>query len=783
MKRPDAAVPGAVMLSLGLASLVSSAAFAQQDTVGGLEEVVVTARKREEALQTVPLAITAFTGEQIRRAGIADLADLARLTPGLVFTEIGGSGLTQTPVIRGIVATNLFASQNNVAVFLDNVYLSSRRSLNLQLLDMERVEVLKGPQGSAYGQSAYNGAINYVTKGPGEQFEGLVSGSVGTDEYYEARVAAGGPVIADKLGVRVAASVGGFDGTYENTVNTGENLQGYKSKAASLVAKFTPTDRLTLTGRFYWSENNREQDGVVLIANNCGVNAAGGGFTRFCGEVPTHGFSAGISPEAFGLQSDTRVGSLSIDFDVTDNLQFTNLASYQKAVGVSLLDSDLTPPAGYPLVVINTVTGARRTQPTNFFFGSGNTTDEDWSEEARLTYTSENLTVAGGVYYFKQKSYVSTTFPVDGRGLGANERFELFLANLFRANDPFGNPTKATVNAFETKDIAGFGEVSYRFNDQVRVNAELRYTEETTDFTKIVAGTAPVPAATCCTSGTWKFWNPRLSVDYTAREGLMFYASAAKGTRSGGFSGTSSPNVPGEGLYKPENNLTYELGVRSQWLDRRVTANATIFYSKLSDLQVSQRSADPNFIFNITGNIGKATAQGFEIETTAAITDSFGLTFNYSYTDPKFDSDQFAFGVGGCGVGTAACGSLPNAQGGLPVGGKQLAYSRKTALNAGAVWSFPAWASWRGSLRADVRHESKAFVEAINTISTPAITVANARIGLENERYELTLWAKNLFDEEYVSFASNETRINSLPGVSYSQGNGRQLGVTASVKF
>lgn len=205
-----------------------------------LEEVVVTARKVEERLLDVPVSITAFTAVEIERAGIRDLNDLAALTPGLTFSNVFGE-LLPTPVIRGVAPTDI-NGENNAAIFVDGVFISGREGLNFSQLDLERIEVVKGPQAALYGRNAFSGAINYVTARPTDEFKGKAEATLGSDDQRSASVALSGPLLEGTLKGRLAVLWDDFDGTYDNRIAGGPDIGGHEYKTAQAALYFTPTE-------------------------------------------------------------------------------------------------------------------------------------------------------------------------------------------------------------------------------------------------------------------------------------------------------------------------------------------------------------------------------------------------------------------------------------------------------------------------------------------------------------------------------------------------------------
>jgi iron complex outermembrane receptor protein len=238
----------AALLPLLVMVGTSATAFAQQsqDTSGtsvGLEEIVVTARKRSESLQSVPMAIDAFNAETIAKLNLVRLGDVANQTPNLTFVS-GESGRLNTPIIRGIAMIDSRGFDNNVGVFVDGVYVSGRAAQDITLLDLERIEVVKGPQSAIYGRNTFAGAINFVSKKPSDTFSSDLEVTLGQDELESFQVAVSGPIIADRLLGRLSANYLNDGGTYKNTgsVAAGTGIDGYENKAVNATLLFTPSD-------------------------------------------------------------------------------------------------------------------------------------------------------------------------------------------------------------------------------------------------------------------------------------------------------------------------------------------------------------------------------------------------------------------------------------------------------------------------------------------------------------------------------------------------------------
>ena len=294
-----------------------------QSRAQALEEVVVTARKQEETLSRVPISITAVTGEQLQQASIQSLSDLANGTPNLTYSSLG-SGRAAQPTIRGVAPLSI-GSEPNVAVFVNGIYRPSTAALEFDGLDLERIEIARGPQSALYGQNAFSGAINYVTRRPTNVFEASAQASAGTDKYFDGYASIRGPIIRDKL--LAGLSFGGktFDGTYKNVGFPSDNLQGYNNQTASIDLLVRPVDRLQIDVFASYSDFYNDARAQRILPNNCGRNAAGA-VVQLCGAVP---FSkdADISPGAIGNVGDILDASVTINFDITDRLTLTSQIS------------------------------------------------------------------------------------------------------------------------------------------------------------------------------------------------------------------------------------------------------------------------------------------------------------------------------------------------------------------------------------------------------------------------------------------------------------------------
>ena len=750
--------------------LAAGSAYGQK----ALDEIVVTARKKEETLQSIPVSVTAFNAQQLERLRVFDIQDIAQFTPGLSYQNINGT--LQLPVIRGLAQTNITGAENNVSNFINGIYLSNNRALDVALVDLERVEVIKGPQSALYGRNSFAGAISYVTAKPRDEFEAYAQGAIGSDELYEAKVSVTGPIVADKLKGRLALMASSFDGTFENAVSD-DNLQGYEGYGVHGALDWQITETFNAELFLYYADQDNEHPAQVFIPNNCGVSGTTGGPTYLCGTVPAP-TSWSISPDAFGLESQNTIVGLTLNWQLNENWSITSLTGYSESESSSLLDNDGSGTGGVFAVTDAPFGAPTGTVITNGYLGQGQTTVEDLSEELRLSYNAEPWSASIGLYYYDSDISNASEGGIDTRPLAPGEFLAGFLGAAFGVDDPVNNPVPSNLNEDSVETLAIFGEVSYQITDQLELSGELRYTDEEKETNRILNFTGPGAGPD---SATFDFVTFRAIGSYQATDNQLYYLSIASGARSGGFN--SNATLASENSFDEETNITYELGAKTQWLDNRLTANLSIYYVDWTDLQIASRSQDPGNIFAVTRNSGDATSTGFELELNALVTDNFSVGLGYAWTDPEFASGAQDLGLnnstesGICGSDASVC---PN---GTDVSGKQLGRTIENQFNATLQYTDSFAGNWEWYARADVSWLDKQPVRAANVQFIDSYSVTNVRVGIQNERYEIALWSKNLFDEDYLTAVSLQPRFNSGNITDTTSGWGRTWGLTGRINF
>jgi len=773
MKSNPLSLSSALCCGAAFIALSSANAFAQDqqlearsEMTASIDEIVVTARKIEESLQDVPLAMTVLDQISLERSGAFNLEGVADLTPGLSFQNLG-SGRNNIPTIRGLAQTNIFAAENNVGVFLNGVYLPNKSGIDIQLLDLARIEVVKGPQSALFGQSSFAGAINYVTSAPSDTFGATISASVGSDSWLDGRLMVEGP-LADGVTGRLNVASRSFDGTVENRSDPNNNVQGFKNFAASGQVNAELGQSTTAELFLYYGDEAREQGAEVLLANNCGGAVFA---TYYCGDLPAFE-EVDLTPGAYGLQRESYLGSLKLNQQFGENLTLTSITSVSETETSSFTDFDFTG-AGVSLGLL----GGGSLQ-TNTWNSEGDLSTQDWSQEVRLDWQGDRSRVLVGGYYFSGDELVRTVAAVDSTNLPAGDNFASFFGRFVSSPDPFNAPVEIVNRTTKTDSYAIFGLASYDLTEQLTASGELRYTIDEKSIER--PNSLGRPAAS--DDGTFKVLTPRFTIDYQTNSDILLYASAAKGARAGGFNGLFSPLFPDESTFDEEVNWTYEMGVKSQFLDGRAVVNAAIFHTDWTDMQIQSASQDPTSIAQPVRNIAGAKSTGFEVEAQLSPTQNLDLRLGYAYADPRFKDGAIDLGVASsCSGDTAIC--VFDSNGSPLVEGNQLGRTHKHQFNASATFERPISSEWDGYWRTDLSYLSKQPSRSINVQFVPERTLVNMRMGLVSDRFELSIWARNLFNEQYAVSQNRQPRFHTGTSTNTIQGDGRIMGLTGTMRY
>ncbi len=729
-------------------------AFAQQ-SVSVLEEIVVTAQKREENLQNVPIAVTAVSGDTLEKVGITDTFDLKAVAPSLNFsTAIGGLGL---PRIRGVGSTGQGPGiENPVATYIDGVYIGSSIGALTSLGDIEQVAVLKGPQGTLFGRNATGGLIQITTRTPSHEFSGdlqATAGNYGT--YGGSAYLTGG--LSDSLAASVAFKYEDRQDGFGVNTKTGNDVLTQESYSGRAKLLWTPGDntKVTLSGDVSHVES--ANPAFRPLTRNVRGNFASGG---------QRDTDADVDP---AMESDQYGGSLEIRYNF-GNAELMSLTAYRNMELYVKFDPDGTTEdewAGVP--------NANGFPPFGAGFGHGYVIEND---EFSKQFTQEIQLLSTGEGPFK---WAVGAFYMDGEG--SYEPAKTFTAALTAGNPAFfvpaGSYTKLDVK--QTLDsYAAFAQGTYSLSTATNLTTGVRYTSDKREVTGIRNDVSPtgVPFAVQqppkgiveSYSDTFPKTTWRLSLDHRFSPEVMGYASYNRGFRSAAYvAGNIGLSTPVENkVLKPEVVDAYEVGLKSDLLDRRVRLNAAGYYYDQQNVQVMQIVSGVQNIYNADG----AEIYGLDADLTAAVTNHFTLTTGVNFTHARYTNF------------TNAVLSTPQASGGnlLTTGdasGKKLQNVPDWTANLGASYAVPT-ALGDFTFTANYYHNDGWPADADNRVNQEAYDLLDGSVWWQspNDRLSVSLWGKNLTDEFYFqqlgasNFADN--------GV---QASPRTYGVTVGLHF
>lgn len=771
-----------------------------------LDDIVVTARKSAENLQVVPIAITALGAETLGKANAQTIRDIATLTPGLTVSG-DGSGRGNQPSIRGLSFTGDSNSEGNVAVMLDGAYISNPASMSLGMMEFERVEVVKGPQSALYGRNAFAGAINYVPKAPPTKLEGGVELRTGSRETNSGKFSLGGPLVDGLISVRGSLMYDQAGGAYHDAVN-GKSIGGWDKYDADFVARITPSDRLTFDLGFYYGDDTYGRPMQAIFPANCGaVNAATGRSAAYCGAVPN---GKNLEPVASAFEPASAAGNEikvrharakttyrldGLKMELSGSYFDVKQRSYAELFGVrDGLPFQLAATATQPAQSVN-LTG----------YSGGEFDNKDYSADVRFSSDGDSaLRWAVGAYFFQTKKDVLTALgfqsgPIPaGRTLaigGLQTAPLINLVNLWLT--PSGDASSLIgVVKSNNRQVSAFGSLAWDVTNNLTATAEARYTDELKRSNVLSLATAlnADPDGPNGQRARFKYWNPRFTVNVKVNDNHFIYASAAKGTKSGGFN--QAAVSADELAYDPENNWTYEIGLKNTLFDRRMHLNIAAFYVDWSSLQILVPSAVAT-IGSVIKNYGSVKARGGEVELQTKVAQGVTFSAGLAYTDPKFGSDTYDFAA----PNIAVCRLIPSCAGRIvtnapSVRGPMTAISLNNLVrNQVSRWQYtagldvnrPLWGAWDWFAAANYKHESSQYSQIDDIRYVGPRDTLSLQAGVERGQLRLTAWAMNALND-LTPFAATAGQ-----GITYYNGAGsipkaqlpdkRRIGVTVGYKF
>lgn len=714
-----------MLLLASVASLgVGGIAYAQTenkpadaDSVAAADEIIVTAQKRSESVQDVPLAVSAVGGAALDRLGVSNPLQLGAAVPN--FNLQTNSGVTYI-YLRGVGNNFLgLGIDSNVAYHANGVYVARPRAQVASYFDVDRIEVVRGPQGDLYGRNATGGSINVISRRPTQEVSVNGSLTLGNYNLVQGEFGVGGAVIPGKLAVRAA----GFfidRGGYGKNEATGKDIDTRKEEAARLTMEFTPTENFSfeLIADYFHANDSF---GVVHQAGSAIPGALT--YAQIVGNHPTtiRNVVSGVDPSrrirAWGVQGTATL-------DLPDTLTLKSISAYRKS-RFRALDE---------LIGTNPSQGAISQLEAQHQF----------SEEVQLLASGDRWDFILGGYYFTEK--------VDGF---------IHIPLYFAPGAQFDQRGSG-----DTKAYAAFAHGSWEFVDRLKLILGARYSHEKRTSTGVfTAPFVPIPSGG---SKSFNSFTPKATLQFEPTKDLSIYAGVSKGFKSGGF----TIGVPGPGT-DPETLLSYEVGLKAQMFDRRLTANLAAFWYDYKDLVVTKIVGAST----IDENAGKARIKGFEAEITARPTNQMRIDASLGILDATYTSYSAYDPLNP----PPAVNPFPEPS----LAGNRLPGSSKYTARIGAQYDVPMGDEGKFTLAGDVMFSGDMFFDPYEHKGAyqPSYEIYNASVSYDSGRWwSFSIWGRNLANKTIVANQLISADFWIYPRLTYLR-DPRTYGVTLKANF
>jgi len=743
-----------------------------------IEEVIVTATKRAEDIQTVPVAVSAITGNEMQNKGIFDTSDLMGHIPNLQINSPWGDSQPNFN-LRGVGVGNEFNANvaSPIGVYFDEVYEGFRAAQGAQIFDIERIEVVKGPQGTLYGRNTTGGAINIISRTPQmEGSNGYITAGYGNYNRRRLQGAAETTLMDDKLGVRVAGTWVKGDGYIENknsqygvenTLIGNDDFASEDSRAVRLIIRAQPTDNLDLTLKLYSGESKPIGAAPIPKFVDSALPLPASGF----GRDPALDDDQAVSFRGGRFLNDTDGVTLTVKWDVNDSVSLISTTATSKNkqnLSIDFGGSTFAAP-GLPADI----------DIADIGYANYIAENEAFNQDLRLNYSTEKLNLIVGLYYGDDEvitnnrvtfsGYLDDTVPA-----GSFNPLGLFGPALGPATsfDAFQDFTQ------ERTSKAFYAEAAYNLTERLSITVGARYTKDESsldDFYALYlnADDAPTayayystpdptpaslfpldPAAFLPKLSTEEDnWTGRIILDYELADDVMTYISYSKGYRAGAYNGLAIAGPEQIYLTEPEKLDAYELGIKSQLLDNSLQVNASVFFYDYQNQQLQESVGAATFLRNLTSSV-----LGAEIEILYYATDDLRITSSFGYLDTEYNAHQTLSGI--------------------DIGGNEQPFSPELTANLGAEYRLMDIADGSLTISGDVQYKGHQWFDPFNSEQAEgplnkgedSYWLSNARLAYNSDKLSGAIYVKNIEDKYYnvygintEGFASNNYFIRGEP--------------------
>jgi iron complex outermembrane receptor protein len=697
-----------------------------------MDEVVISALKQEQKLLDVPIAVTSLNAKRLEETRTWDLKDITGIIPNYSYTKLG-VGFQEIQSIRGI---QVFSENPAIATYIDGVNSLDIAAGGLQFMDVERVEVLRGPQGTLYGRNALGGVVNIINKKPTNQQKGFFESSMGNLGLQRHGIAFKTPLINDRLFFGVSAQYQYRDGFLTNTTEgAGDPIQGNEGRRVG--------DESSLYGNVFlkWFPNDKWD-----ITFNAKTQIDQSDASAFFVSVQDDQLALSDPDRIYlGRVGEHQRNLLNISNAVNytgESFKITSISAYQR-VSLRFDDIDFFPQ----------FSGQIFASYNEGRVGVFNKPQEVFSQELRISSENKNkrINYTAGMYYFNQTNYEPST-------------------NTARIVD--ANTLDVFSQIGKNEGIAVFGELNYAFSDRFSATVGLRYEYENRKliFSRFTDSNGDITFVDPRTveSGNYDALLPKLAFAYKINDSQNTYISYTRGFRAGGINGNLLPEGVSQ-TFDPEYSNNLELGYKSNWFNNKFQLNVAAFLIDWTDLQFFNSFG--NFVFART-NVGDARSSGIEIETIAIPFEGFQIEANLGINDTEYEDFILSRDVFNPTTNTVET-ILDD------ISGNQLANAPKHTFFAAAQYEFPLTKSYAMTIRGEFRNIGQQFSDIQNDLEIEKYSLLNTLMSVTNGTYTLSGWIRNITNERYIAFGAPDTSF----GRSTRMAEPRTFGATLNIKF
>ena len=686
---------GLLLAATALAAVQAAPAFAQATRQTTVEEVIVTAEKREARLQDVPVSITSISEKQLQAANLNSGTEIARMTPNLRVSNLGNEDQPKFSM-RGVATPDFNLNSNSpTGIFYDEVYVASQFLGGPQIFDLARVEVLRGPQGTLYGKNTTGGAVNFITRSPSFDTNGNLSIQAGDNGFWHANGALNVPLVDDKLAMRVAFNASKSDGWVKNYNPAGEDLSSIDNRAVRVSFLYRPTDDFDATLRLFSSRAKPTNIGTVNVGllpggkNAFGVNPrvnplTGKSFDNHEGYYDRTGGQIRADGDGATLTMNKRFGDLTV----------TAISNYTRGSFLNNVDGDGSIAA---LLAID-------------FYAD----TKEWSQDLRVSTNFEGpFNLIAGVYFGHDEVAIRTDWNFFAGAIIRNQRYD-------QKRDSY----------------AIYADGTYDLSASDQIYAGVRWTHDKGAISNFRVTGAGAPPITPQPTKSYDDSAPtgRIGLRHKFSDDIMAYVQYARGYRSSAINGSALFNPADINVAEPETLNSYEGGLKTQLFDRRLTLNSSAFYYDYRNQQfINTVSIGQSNVVNA----GAAKLYGLEVEAVAQVTPDLTLRAGGSLLHTEYTKLVLNEIIGGV--------LTP-----VNLKGKELIEAPRQSLNVAADYVLPVGDDGELSFHIDANYVGSQYYTPQNRPLSrlPSYWESNARLGYGRGNWEIAAWVKNLGDND-----------------------------------